>query len=498
MKIENLQELVSTLSKQEIRIISNFYKSNKSSDYLKRYKLFCYILKNERCTKGDIIRDFYYGLYSSSAYSHLLNRLLRDILGLVLVQDSEKIVRSKNFSASLDLKKSLLYSEFLYRRGHTSLGDYFIDQGLGISQTFELPIEGLVLIELKRVRYGTIGRKNEISSLKFKSEKLLEESIGLVRSLSLYNDFGGYNRNQFKLSDEDISYGLNVIKELEEIYKRVSLAKNGFWYYRSAIFYSLQVEDYRSLDYYSKCLLKLTLENPSINSPVNVAGLNLEISEIYLLTKDYNSAKENIQIALSLFNPKLSNYLIALNYLFLTNFHLGQFEECFKIYEQAILHPKFKEKKDNVSIWNYYKTCLYFKKGLFKEALNSLNQDANALALNKSELFVFSRILYLFLLFETNKSILWSYELASFRKTFPSIKNYKIDRLKIVFFILNKLDKEDFDFPYVEARESEKFEKLQVIPNIWKPLGFELISFEFWFKEKTLAFNKTSKQKRKK
>ncbi len=498
MKIENLQDLVNTLSKQEIRIIANFYKSNKSSDYLKRYKLFSYLLKKNNCTKGDIIRDLYNGLYSSSAYSHLLNRLLRDILGLVLVLDSDKIVRSKNFSASLDLKKSLLYSEFLYRRGLTSLGDYFINQGLEISEIFEHPIEGLVLAELKRVRYGTIGRKSEITSLKFMSEKLLNESISLVRSLSLYNDFGGYNRNEFKLSDEYISNGFKAIKELEEIYKRVSLAKNGFWYYRSAIFYSLQVEDYGLLDYYSKSLLKLTLENPSINSPVNVAGLNTEIAEICLLNKDYNSAKESIQIALSLFNPKLSNYLIALNYLFLAYFHLGQFEECVKIYDQAIVHPKFKEKKDNVIIWNYYKTCLYFKKGLYKEALNCLNQDANALALNKGELFVFSRILFLYLLFETNKSILWSYELASFRKTFPNIKNYKIDRLRIIFSILNKLDKKDFDFPYIEAYEAERFEKLQVVPNIWKPLGFELISFEAWFQEKNSAYNKTSKLRRKK
>lgn len=498
MKIEHLQELINTLSEKEISIISNFYKYNRSSGNLKRYKLFTYLLKNERCTKEDIIREFYDGLFSSSAYSHLMNRLLRDILGLVLVLDSEKIVRSKNFSASLDLKKSLLYSELLYRRGLTSLGDYFIDQGLEISETFELPIEGLVLVELKRVRYGTIGRKSEIFSLKERSEKLLEKSNYLVRSLSLFNDFRGYNRNQFKLTDDDISNGFKIVKELEEIYQKASLAKNGYWYYRSAIFYSLQVEDYALLDFYSKSLLKLTMENPSIYTPVNVAGLNLEISEINLLTRDYLSAKRNLQIALSLFNPKLNNYLIALGSLFLANFHLREYDECFKLIEEAILHPRFREKPETRTIWNYYKACLFFRLERFQESIKILNQEVSQLTINKSELYVYSKLLYFYLQLETNKSILWTYELASFRKSFPSIKNFKIDRLKIIFSILNKLDREEFDFPYVEAREAEKFEKLQVVPNIWKPLGFELISFESWFQEKTLAFNKTSKLKRRK
>jgi tetratricopeptide (TPR) repeat protein len=285
---------------------------------------------------------------------------------------------------------------------------------------------------------------------------------------------------------------------LDRIFSRTKSNRIGYWYFRTAVGYYLNVFDYKLALKFSKLLLNLIENVRNLNNPVNIAGASNELAKVFILNKQYKDSIPLIHKALSLFNQKLNNYLSTLGTLFLAYFHLEKFDLCMEIYEQAILHPKFKEKKDNVSIWNYYKTCLYFKKGLYKEALNSLNQDANALALNKSELFVFSRILYLFLLFETNKSILWSYELASFRKTFPSIRNYKIDRLKIVFFILNKLDKEDFDFPYVEARESEKFEKLQVIPNIWKPLGFELISFESWFKEKTLAFNKTSKQKRKK
>jgi hypothetical protein len=495
MKIEELISLVNSLSSKEQKLIESHYRRINSNN---RIKLVKFIVKGKVICKSDVVKFIFNDSYSSSAYSQLIKRVVNDILKVILIQDPVNIVRSSNFSKSLEVKKYSLYSELLYRRGLTDLGDYFIESGIEICEKYEFPIDGLILNEIRRPRYGVIKSAKEIEDISEISSDMLVKVNSLVNSLTLFNKFRSDFQSKNKLTDEMFSEGKIMIDNLNKIFEQVPLARNGYWFYRAAIYFYLRFEDYTSLELYGEKLLKLTKNSESINTPVNVAGLSYELAEIKLSSKDYLGAIENLKVSFDLFNRNLNNYLISLGTLFLANFHLENYDICLDVYEQAISHPKFKEKKGNFTIWNYYRACLYFKNGLYKEALHCLNQDASALALNKGEIFVFSKILHLFLLLETNKSILWSYELASFRKSFPSIKNFKIDRLKIIFSILNKLDREDFDFPYVEACESEKFEKLQVVPNIWKPLGFELISFESWFQEKTLAYNKTSKLKRRK
>ena len=496
MKIESIKELIINLNKKEIKLIKYILKFKNSIINNNKIKLLNYIYEGNTCNKELIISGLFKNKLTPSSYSNLINSLLVDLLNIILILDTEKIVRSKNFASSLDLKKCLTYSELLYRKGHTDLGNYFINKGIEIATEYELPMEALILNELKRVRFGASGNKKEIESLAFISEKLLKNASSLVKSLSLYNEFSGLNKNQFNLSKDILEKGFQNTKELEKIYNKVPLAKNGYWYYRSAIFYYLRNENYSKIELFSKKLLELTKKNKSIYTPVNIAGINLEISEIYLLSKKYEESIESLNISLSLFNPKLNNYLTALGSLFLANFHSDQMKECWRIIDQAVAHPKYTEKKENATVWNYYKVCILFKEGKFSEALKIYNQIAGNLSSSKDELYIYSKLLFLYIQFETNKSVLWSYEIASFRKIIPTIKNVTLDRFKIIFQLLHHLDKNEFDFPYVEAVESDRIQKLQENNFQWKPLGFELIQFEKWFKEKILSFNKTSKLNR--
>jgi hypothetical protein len=494
--MKNLYDLISSLNKYEFDLVCFFFSSKLSKFNTQKSKILKFFRGLEFYNERDILDFFIKNKLKSD--SLFVNKIQEDVLNIIMLQESSKKFRSKYFIDSFEVKRGIVLSELLYRRGLIPLGDEIIKRSVRLGIENEMYGEILILLDMQRVSHGILKGAKVVDGYRKQVDFYKNLFFDSLDTVSISNDVvlkgfdGDFDDPVRKKEIED------YLDLLGEIFSRTKSNRIGYWYLRAAVGYYLNVSDFKLALKFSKLLLNLIENGRNLNNPVNVAGANNELAKVFILNKQFSDSIPLIHKSLSLFNHKLNNYLSTLGTLFLANFHLEKFDLCMEIYDQAIVHPKFKEKKDNVIIWNYYKTCLYFKKGLYKEALNSLNQDANALALNKGELFVFSRILFLYLLFETNKSILWSYELASFRKTFPNIKNYKIDRLRIIFSILNKLDRKDFDFPYIEAYEAERFEKLQVVPNIWKPLGYELISFEAWFQEKNAAYNKTSKLRRKK
>lgn len=499
MKINELIGLVGVLNQQEVDLVIAFLNLSSEDQYNQRkIKLFKLLLENKNTNKKQVKDEIYFGKLSESYYSHLVRRLTHDILNILLLKDSSKIVRSTNFKNSIDIKRYIVYSELLYRRGLTKLGDFFIDEGSQLSETYAMPVEWLSINEFRLVRRGTEGNKRNIEMMVAKTRQKSKEAAALTESLCLFNEFKGVNADRFQLSQSLLDDGLKIINRMEEIFKEFPLSRIGYWYYRTALFYYIQTNNTYKLDEYSNYLLELTESDPAINTPVNVAGLNLELAEIKILNGKYMEAIQGIEFSLTLFNPKLNNFILGLQKLFLSHFHLKNFEKCQEILDQAFNHPKFKEKKFTFTIWNYYKACLLFKLGLYPEAMECINQDVTNLSSDRGELFFCHKVLFFQIQLETGKEFLWSYELSSFRKSIQSIKTTKMDRQRVIFRLLQNLDTQVFDFPYVRQREYAQFAKLEQEQCKWNPLGFELIKFEEWFQMKENSYDKRSRAKKSK
>ncbi|MBX7182557.1 MAG: hypothetical protein K1X82_10615 [Bacteroidia bacterium] len=497
MKINELIGLVGVLTKQESDFVIAFLSLDSEDEYsIRKLKLFEILIAHKNANKKQIREEVYDGKLSESYYAHIVRRLTHDILNILLLKDSSKIVRSTNFRNSLEIKRYLVYSELLYRRGLTKLGDFFIDEGSKISEIYAMPIEWLSINEFRLVRRGTEGNRRNIEAIVAKTRYKSKEAAALTEVLCLFNEFKGVNADRFQLSQSLIDEGSIILNRMAELFKEFPLSRIGYWYYRTALFYYIQLNDTFQLDKYSEYLLKLTESDPAINTPVNIAGLNLELAEIKILHSNYLEAIKGIEFSLTLFNPKLNNYILALQRLFLAHFHLKNFETCQEILDQAFNHPKFREKKYTFTIWNYYKACLFFKFGHYKEAMACINQDVTNLASDRGELFFCHKVLFFQIQLETGKEFLWSYELTNFRKSMQSIKSLKMDRQRVIFRILQSLDTQVFDFPYVRQREYAHFDKLELDQYKWNPLGFELIKFEDWFEMKQNSYDKRSRAKK--
>lgn len=492
--MKNLHQLINSLNKYEYDLLLYFYLQKKSKLNETKSRIISYFKSNTNYNEIEIIR--YLSKQSINIKSTLINIIINDVLNIILLQDSNKKFRSKSFVDSYEVKKGLVFSELLYRRGLINLGDIIIKNSLKIAVENEMYGEILVLLDLQRITHGILKGPKVIDGYRAKVENYKNLFVDALDTVSISYDisikgFGDVSTNNHRKSE--IESFLTILKRK---YSKTKSDKIGYWYFRTAVTYYLHIFEFKKALSTSKSLLNLIEKSNYLNTPVNIAGANAELAKVFILNMEFNFAIPFINISLSLFNPKLNNYLTALGSLFLANFHSDQMKECWRIIDQAVAHPKYTEKKENATVWNYYKVCILFKEGKFSEALKIYNQIAGNLSSSKDELYIYSKLLFLYIQFETNKSVLWSYEIASFRKIIPTIKNVTLDRFKIIFQLLHHLDKNEFDFPYVEAVESDRIQKLQENNFQWKPLGFELIQFEKWFKEKILSFNKTSKLNR--
>jgi hypothetical protein len=480
-----LNNLIGSLNRKEISLVRLILKQRSNSENALRLKLFELVLKGGKLNDSETQINIY-GKKNVSAFAHLKKRLQNDVLNALLFQETSKKFRSRMFTVSVEVKKMMAFAEILYRRGLTEEGDSIIDEALKLCKEFELIGESYILMDFQRITQGiTKGEKGiDISNEKISSQVDFIKSN--AESVNIYYNFIARNSNKSIKDFKQIEKESHLIEKLETNYRNFAYSKNGFWFYRASLFYYTKLNDFNNALKSGNLLLELIENSPALYSPVTIAGTLKELSEIAISGKEYIIGGGYVDRALALFKPTLNNYLLTLENDFLINFYLLKFPQALEVIQKAKSHPRFKARKITFTRWNYFEACLEFAQGNFKRSNELIQADAKSLLADKGELQLGYRLLYILLLVETEKEELAFYELDSFRKSFKQIKEYKLDRIKIIQKVLTSLERDFWNFKTIIKKEGAKLQMLENDPSCsWQPFGFELINFEAWLKQKS-------------
>ena len=478
--MDDLIGLVKSLNKREKDLVRLIYSRNVNKEEKLKLKLFNLLAAKKVMKIDEIIISLEYK-GSSSAFSHLKRRLKKDILNIILFQETGKKFRAKIFSESIEIKKTMVFAELLYRRGLSDLADNIINEGIKVSNKFEFLAERYILTDLQRMRQGITKGPKVITSFNEKINFYIDTIQSNSNSVGLFYDFTVRNINKSNTDIVLLDQEKNYLKKLKDNYSNFPIAKNGYWYHRAAIFYYNSIINYEEALVHGKLLLKLIIESPSLYSPVVYAGTLKEIAEISISGGQYKEAKEYLNDALNIFNPELNNYLLTLESYFIATFHLNEIETARTTLAKAERHPNFKSRKLIKARWEYFEACILFKENKFKESYSKLSKISSVLVSDKGELQIGYRLLLVYLLYHNSKFDLFEYEIQSLEKSIKKIKGIKLSRIKIIISHLKKLikmnfiiDKNNFNLKLL-IHELEKDKN-----NKWSPLGVEIINFEYF------------------
>ena len=492
--MKELYDLIISLNKYEYDLILYFYSTRMIPNSLKKKKILK-LFRNEKKYNELVLGKYFYNKKNDFDYD-LLAKLKNDILNVIMIQESSKKLRANQFVDSVEVKKALVFSDLLFRRGLIKFSNEICNNGIELALKNELYGEALAILNYQRVTNVHFLGPKILETYREKVNNLHILYSKTLNAITASNELTIRNIGEILVNEDYHSQVKDMLDSMKIDFESTNSSIIGFWYLRAKFNYYLKLQDFENALKSSMDLLSIIENNRNLRSPVNIAGVNNQIGQAFLINQDYNRGITFVEKSLSLFNSKLNNYLLSLQTLFLAHFHLKNFETCQEILDQAFNHPKFREKKYTFTIWNYYKACLFFKFGHYKEAMACINQDVTNLASDRGELFFCHKVLFFQIQLETGKEFLWSYELTNFRKSMQSIKSLKMDRQRVIFRILQSLDTQVFDFPYVRQREYAHFDKLELDQYKWNPLGFELIKFEDWFEMKQNSYDKRSRAKK--
>jgi tetratricopeptide (TPR) repeat protein len=478
--MDDLKGLIKSLNKREVDLVRLIYGRNVNNEERLRLELFDLIRSNIKQPGSDIIRLFGYK-GSKSAFSHLKTRLRNDILNIILFQESNKKFRSPMFSASFETKKKMAFAELLYRRGLVEIGDDIIQEGVLMSEKYEFYAERYILLDFQRVTHGITKGGSVIDWF----NKEIGNSIKVIEAnskvVSLFYSFTIRYLGKKNLSKEKLEEAYLILLEMKSIYTSHPNPRIGFWFHRAALSYYSYILEYSSAISHGKILVELTESNPSLYSPVNLAGASKDLAEICISGRQFELAVSYSLKALNLFNPQLNNFLLTLENYFQACFLFGDFTKANDVIQRARIHPRFQINKVNIAKWDYFHACLCFRNGEFKMALELLNRNHSIFIHDKGEFQLGYRLMILMVYVEQFRFDELEFELDSFRKSVSKLKGFKKDRIKLIIKILNKFVGYGFNFELVINKNRVIFDSVLIDQNLlWQPLGFELINFFDW------------------
>jgi hypothetical protein len=478
--MENLVQLVASLKKSEVQFIQHYYKQDTDK---KRLQFFNAVLSGEIKTDEAAAKKFYGK--KGAAYSQLKSRLIKDLMNLLLFEEGSKQSESELFQNEVEVLRNIIMGKILFLRKVHNLSFKQWDLALNISKDYELFSERILV---KSIMSSSLGIKQGIDEFN-KSLEDIDSDIDLQRDLvnatkiyyevALPNTFYKNNENEF------IKVAQLGIENLRNIYNKSKSPKIGYYYYLTAInFYSI-TKEYKELYNISVKFFDLVNNSKSINSNSRMVNALMQVFSASMYLGNYSESFINATKALGYTVKNGINELVVLEYLFLSQFRIGEFEILTKIVEDGINHPRIKYNELSNGKWIYYQANFMFLKLDYKHALQELQKE-NALLKDKSGWLFGHKLLEIMCYIELGEFDMIEFRVEALRKLLQRQKDKNIIRMKTIFSILGTFIKTGASFKNTLALESDKLALLQEgkDEHYWDPLGFEIIRFDTWFAAK--------------
>lgn len=483
--MKQLVSLVNALKPGEIRLLKHFFRLDSNAEEKKRSELFELILSGKAMTDEKALKKLYKTKKNTSAFSHLKERLRKDVLNILFLQDSSKKFGTKYANAEFECRRSYIQADILIARGAYNEGVQILEKALVKAEKFELAAEAIMMEQLLRKMFHRI--KN-LKTLETHNENI-KNNIHFLEDLNKVEEYSNilsvpklFKANKRIGTDE---FKKEMIEELEEIFKRTKSAKVGFWYYVTISDYLINQKKFEEALNYNMDFLKLVETEPAIYSAPNWAGVNMNVADNLIQTGAYEEAVDYAKVASKNFKAGGINEFSALEVLFFAYFRSYLFDEAKYILDRAFVHPRLKANAFYHAKWLYLRACLEFSNHEFDKALKTLNESTE-LNKDKSGWLLGYRLLELLIMAEIDDFEWFDFKLENFRKLLQRQKTENVQRSKVIFTVLKTLAKMNFDYFDTMEKENKNITLLEEAQGElqWDPKGFEVIRFDDWIKSK--------------
>lgn len=422
---------------------------------------------------------------SGSAFSHLKERLRRDMLNAILWQESSKRFPESYMAASFECSKNIAQGYLLLMRGATDEALRLLKKAEKLAQDHELIGERVMLNQLIRRNLRSIKSANQLKKLNeeinkdLKNLNTLNQTEELSIAIAAPHLFKGSSTN----SNDEI--GKPMIEDLQHAFQNSGLSRVGFWYLMTATeFHSNRNEHAVALEYGTQ-FLDLVKNNKAVHSKPNMAGVSQTVGFSLLKLRQYEEADQHFQTATELFRSGGLNQLNSFELLMKTQLAQPRITNAGRTLERALAHPILTRSPQKQSVWTYYSACVKLLSGDPSAAMSMLNSTVEVTK-GKDEHSVQFRILEIMTMIELGDLDWIEFKYDTLRKFLARNRKLSTTRVKASLVIISSLMRKGFDLSKIS--KSAKVELQHLINESetyeWYPDGAELVRFDEWVQRK--------------
>ena len=384
---DNLFALIKSLSKSEKRQFKLYVGRLGVNEDAKFMTLFGILDKLKNYDETEILKN---GSIKKSQLSNLKAHLYKQILISLRLNPSHQNVR-------IQLREQLDFATILYHKGLYNQSLKILDKAKAVALQHEEKNIAYEIIELEKViesQYITRSISNRADELTIQAKEVMSMNVITSKlsnlSLQLYGIFlkKGYVKN-----DEEYKIITDYFNARMPKFDLDSLGfRERLWLYKSYLWYSFLIQDFRSCYKYSLKWVELFYEHPdmiSLNPVFFLRGQQYLLEALFYI-KDVGRFKESLQkletvVSEQTFpkNENIETLLFIHLYSHKINLHFMQ---------------KYRRTLDehHVMVFYYKIACLYFGAAENKKSIEYLEKIVSNKSLEmREDLLCFSRILHL-------------------------------------------------------------------------------------------------------
>ncbi len=496
--MKNIVPIVNSLDNKEKRLIRKFLSIKTNGMEKKKLQLFDLIV-NQKVASDKEASFVLYQSEPNSSFSHLKKRLKKDLLNFILLQDSKNI-SSERVKSEIECRRMFLQGQLLVQRGVYSEGERVLNDALKLAESYEMFAEILVIRDYLRT---TSGFRKGIETYQKYTETMDYQHAELGKWLkvrqyyyqvSLLNEFKG--NKKINLEHETAA----ILKDLDAYDEKESSERFLFWFYVSKMHNHNISKEFVEADRYARNLLNLFSEDSMMKTKSNQGGVLKDVVYINLNLGNHKDAVKYANQAIDNFRKGMVNELRAMDYLFFAHLRNQDYANAETTIQKALQHKQINAGNKLIKArWLFFQSNLEYLKGNHKEAARSLRTNDHITS-DKSGWNLGCRLLEMMIDMEENDLFLVDYKLKNFNRLLSpkNTQTENIERARLIARVIRLFIKHRGNFN--ETFEIAKNE-IQALEDgdgqlFWDPMGYEVIRFDKWFRDKRDAKNNPRKPRK--
>lgn len=486
--MESLIQIVNKLKQPELRMLKSYYQIKQNKEPSKKLDLLILIKGKKVIEDKEAMRILYGDTDSSSAFSHLKERLKTDLLNTILFLNPEKMYQTRFLKKKLECRKSIIQAELLLNRSDKRIANNILAKALSTAQEFEFPDLEIQIRDIMRSERSFEGGFEAFKTHNKRIKECLRLHELILKAREYYHYIHNSNEEFLGKYSLYVEYAEKAIVDIEKDIKDNSSIRVKYWYYLISVPYYIGFKkNYTRGISLQKDFINLIKNNVAIKSKAGIAGTSMQLAHIQLHIRNYKEALPPALDSVNNFRKDSFNYLRALEILFWVYLRNHDLDNAEKTIEKAFKHKNIQKVAYFNAKWNYLKANLMFLKGDLSSAHDCLLQS-DELTKDKTGWYIGFKLLLIYITFE-QKNFYWlESQLENFRKLLLRNKHKlgNLKRAKTIHKVAHTLLKNHGDFSKVKKINQKELNLLKDAKDEmhWDPTGYEVVRFDDWFDNK--------------